>query len=208
MRNVQGWWQRKFTPGLEVQIQGPYPRIPTAKVYPPSWLEGFHLQPSLTECNNYFAWLTSFLIILHLRIHSETSSRREWDINLVLKTLENVQLSHLTPDTPGEETISFTPIMSLVKPWLTGSHLDLDASVIGTAAAKAGPYAKQGRSHSPISVPRQNMSSHKAGPARVDSGIYYLSQSVLLFITTTPAKNNQKSQITYFTSVRTAGPRP
>lgn len=47
---------------------------------------------------------------------SETSSRREWDINLVLKTLENVQLSHLTPDTPGEETISFTPIMSLVKP--------------------------------------------------------------------------------------------
>lgn len=87
-------------------------------------------------------------------------------------------------------------------------HLDLDASVIGTAAAKAGPYAKQGRSHSPISVPRQNMSSHKAGPARVDSGIYYLSQSVLLFITTTPAKNNQKSQITYFTSVRTAGPGP
>lgn len=65
------------------------------------------------EFYNHLIWLASFLIVLHLHVNSKASSRRELDINLVLKTLENTQLSQLTQGTPdGEGTNSLTRIMS------------------------------------------------------------------------------------------------
>lgn len=109
-RNVQGWWQRNYCWSFW-KLRYKNPRIP--KPFSIDWSGFLFSTPSLMEFYNHLIWLTSFLIVLHLHVNSKASSRRELDINLVLKTLENTQLSQLTQGTPdGEGTNSLTRIMS------------------------------------------------------------------------------------------------
>lgn len=110
MRNVQEWWQRNYCWSFW-KLRYKDPRIP--KPFSIYWSGFLFSTPSLMEFHNHLIWLASFLIVLHLHVNSKGSSRRELDINLFLKTLENTQLSQLTQGTPdGEGTNILTRIMS------------------------------------------------------------------------------------------------